>query len=76
MPHPETAPLVIWVLITTVIVHAALMLLRGWIISQSRKQCKALEARMAAWEKEQAARFEDFKNSHASPWEVIKRKNA
>lgn len=76
MPHPETAPLVIWVLIATVIVHVALMLLRGWLIAQSRKQCNALEARMKAWEAEQEKRFEDFKNTHSSPWEVIKRKNA
>lgn len=66
----------ILVLCATVLVHIALLLLRGWMISQARKKVKELEARMVEWEKEQERKFTDFEQRHASTWEVIKRKNA
>ena len=75
LPHHDTIPLTIWVLIATVVIHLSLFLVRGWLIEKNRKQCKALEERMIQWEKEQEARFEDFRDTHLSPWEIIKRKN-
>ena len=76
MIHPDTIPFTTWVAIGTVALHLALFLVRGWLIEKNRKQCKALEERMIQWEKKQEARFEEFRDTHLSPWEIIKRKNA